>query len=222
MFVFHECDAHFPWQQFLRYFFNSFFTTLWPYFWIFAMMPGTNELPTLDTVDSYMTKLHSLISESPQEHAALAATVRGIINRMSFESCWRWLATRHLVWTVCCKIMPPLAGHCWQHVKTAVVMTLLGSHFYGTTAVVDTAFFLLRWVVWPKTYFWCSKNTVCSIPFIQIHQHPRNRTWCFRLAPSPISTLVLYINGWLCSLYTTEVDSMRVDRSQHSKFQLWA
>ena len=51
------------------------------------MMVGTNELPTLDTVDSYMTKLHSLISELPQEHAALAATVRGIISRMSFDSC---------------------------------------------------------------------------------------------------------------------------------------
>jgi len=48
-------------------------------------MPGTNELPTLDTVDTYMTKLHSLISESPQEHTALAATVRGIISRMSFD-----------------------------------------------------------------------------------------------------------------------------------------
>lgn len=50
-------------------------------------LPGTNELPTLDTVDSYMTKLHNLISESPQDHAALAATVRSIISRMSFDSC---------------------------------------------------------------------------------------------------------------------------------------
>jgi len=55
---------------------------------------GTNELPTLDTVDTYMTKLHSLISESPQEHATLAATVRGIINRMSFDTCWHYLTTQ--------------------------------------------------------------------------------------------------------------------------------
>jgi len=52
---------------------------------IFDVTPGTNELPTLDTVDSYMTKLHNLISESPQEHTALAVTVRGIISRMSFD-----------------------------------------------------------------------------------------------------------------------------------------
>jgi len=50
-------------------------------------MVGTNELPTLDTIDTYMTKLHGLISESPQEHSTLAATVRGIISRMSFDSC---------------------------------------------------------------------------------------------------------------------------------------
>jgi len=60
-------------------------------------MLGTNELPTLDTVDSYMTKLHSLISESPQEHTALAATVRSIISRMSFDSCWHYLETPLLV-----------------------------------------------------------------------------------------------------------------------------
>ena len=49
------------------------------------VMLGTNELPTLDTVDTYMTKLHGLISESPHEHTALAATVRSIISRMSFD-----------------------------------------------------------------------------------------------------------------------------------------
>jgi len=48
-------------------------------------MLGTNELPTLDTVDTYMTKLHGLITDSPQEHATLASTVRGIISRMSFD-----------------------------------------------------------------------------------------------------------------------------------------
>jgi FtsZ-binding cell division protein ZapB len=48
-------------------------------------LPGTNELPTLETVDAYMAKLHKLITESPQEHALLASTVRDIISRMNFD-----------------------------------------------------------------------------------------------------------------------------------------
>ncbi|KAK3095460.1 hypothetical protein FSP39_014973, partial [Pinctada imbricata] len=48
-------------------------------------LPGSNETPTLDTIDNYMTKLHSLILETPQENEGLILTVRDIISRMSID-----------------------------------------------------------------------------------------------------------------------------------------
>ncbi|XP_033725522.1 high mobility group protein 20A-like isoform X1 [Pecten maximus] len=48
-------------------------------------LPGTGELPTIDTIDSYMAKLHSLILESPQDHESLIATVRDILGRLNVE-----------------------------------------------------------------------------------------------------------------------------------------
>ena len=46
---------------------------------------GTNEVPTLETIDTYMAKLHSLILESPQENEGLIATVREIVGRLHFD-----------------------------------------------------------------------------------------------------------------------------------------
>jgi len=51
----------------------------------YVLLIGTSELPTLDTVDSYMTRLHAAIAESPRDNAALATTVRTVISRMSFD-----------------------------------------------------------------------------------------------------------------------------------------
>lgn len=48
-------------------------------------LPGTDELPTLDTIDTYMNKLHAMITDSPHEHNALASTVRDIVSRISFD-----------------------------------------------------------------------------------------------------------------------------------------
>ncbi|XP_048751067.1 high mobility group protein 20A-like isoform X1 [Ostrea edulis] len=48
-------------------------------------LPGTNEVPTLDTIDNYMTKLHNLILDSPQEHEGLIAMVRDIIGRLNID-----------------------------------------------------------------------------------------------------------------------------------------
>jgi len=49
-------------------------------------LPGTNELPTLDTIDSYMSRLHGIIMDSPQEHTVLASTVKDIIGHLNFDS----------------------------------------------------------------------------------------------------------------------------------------
>ncbi|GFS09509.1 high mobility group protein 20A [Elysia marginata] len=46
---------------------------------------GTGELPTLETIDSYMARLHSLILDSPQENETLIATVREIVGRLNVE-----------------------------------------------------------------------------------------------------------------------------------------
>ena len=46
---------------------------------------GTNETPNIDTIDSYMMKLHSRITESTQ-HEKLFTKVKQIINKIDFET----------------------------------------------------------------------------------------------------------------------------------------
>ncbi|CAL1547882.1 unnamed protein product [Lymnaea stagnalis] len=48
-------------------------------------LPGSGELPTIETIDTYMAKLHSLILDSPQENEQLIATVREIVGRLNIE-----------------------------------------------------------------------------------------------------------------------------------------
>ena len=48
------------------------------------VLPGTNEVPTLDTIDSYMTRLYSVILDSPQENEGLITNVREIVSRLGF------------------------------------------------------------------------------------------------------------------------------------------
>lgn len=48
-------------------------------------LPISNEVPTLNTIDSYMTKLHQLILDSPQEHENLVSTVREIVGRVDLQ-----------------------------------------------------------------------------------------------------------------------------------------
>lgn len=47
--------------------------------WYFT---GSGETPTLETVDSYMKKLHSIIVSNPQDHETLVNTVRDVVNRL--------------------------------------------------------------------------------------------------------------------------------------------
>lgn len=48
-------------------------------------LPGTNEVPTLTTIDSYMTKLHQIILDSPQENENLISSVREIVGRLDLQ-----------------------------------------------------------------------------------------------------------------------------------------
>lgn len=43
---------------------------------------GSGETPTLDSIDSYMKKLHSIIVSNPHEHESLINTVRDVVNRL--------------------------------------------------------------------------------------------------------------------------------------------
>lgn len=45
-------------------------------------LTASGETPTLDTIDSYMKKLHSIIVSNPQEHENLINTVRDVVNRL--------------------------------------------------------------------------------------------------------------------------------------------
>lgn len=48
-------------------------------------LPDTNEVPSIDTIDTYMAKLHMVILDNPQENESLIATVRDIVGRLNFE-----------------------------------------------------------------------------------------------------------------------------------------
>lgn len=48
-------------------------------------LPGTNEVPTGETIDSYMTKLYSVILDSPQENEGLISSVREIVSRLGYQ-----------------------------------------------------------------------------------------------------------------------------------------
>ncbi|XP_058502347.1 high mobility group protein 20A isoform X3 [Solea solea] len=45
-------------------------------------LPGSGETPSLESIDSYMKKLHSIIISNPQEHDNLINTVREVVNRL--------------------------------------------------------------------------------------------------------------------------------------------
>ncbi|CAG2063406.1 unnamed protein product, partial [Timema podura] len=48
---------------------------------------GTNELPTLNNIDSYMTRLHSVLTDtSARERETLLTTVRALVARMDFNA----------------------------------------------------------------------------------------------------------------------------------------
>jgi len=48
-------------------------------------LPGSSEVPTLETVDTYMAKLHAIILDSPQENEGLISNVRDIVRRLNLE-----------------------------------------------------------------------------------------------------------------------------------------
>ncbi|XP_038640155.1 high mobility group protein 20A isoform X5 [Scyliorhinus canicula] len=45
-------------------------------------LPGSGETPTLETIDSYMRKLHGIILSNPQNNENLIATVRDLVSRL--------------------------------------------------------------------------------------------------------------------------------------------
>lgn len=53
------------------------FLTFAPY-----LTSGSGETPTVDTIDSYMNRLHSIILANPQDNENFIATVREVVNRL--------------------------------------------------------------------------------------------------------------------------------------------
>ncbi|KAJ1068029.1 hypothetical protein K5549_007317 [Capra hircus] len=45
-------------------------------------LPGSGETPTVDTINSYMNRLHSIILANPQDNENFIATVREVVNRL--------------------------------------------------------------------------------------------------------------------------------------------
>lgn len=48
-------------------------------------LPGTNETASLENIDGYMAKLHSIILDHPQENEALISSVRDIASRLEYQ-----------------------------------------------------------------------------------------------------------------------------------------
>lgn len=48
-------------------------------------LPGTSEVPSIESIDNYMAKLHNMTLDNPQENEALISTVREIVNRLDYQ-----------------------------------------------------------------------------------------------------------------------------------------
>lgn len=48
-------------------------------------LPGLHESVSADNIDNYMTHLHTIMLESPEENETLIASVRDIVSRINFE-----------------------------------------------------------------------------------------------------------------------------------------
>ncbi|KAL3885390.1 hypothetical protein ACJMK2_025456 [Sinanodonta woodiana] len=48
-------------------------------------LPGIHEIPTLESIDNYMARLHSIILDNPQENESLIATVRDIVGKLNID-----------------------------------------------------------------------------------------------------------------------------------------
>lgn len=50
-----------------------------------SCISGVKEMATLQTIDSYMTNLHSMLLENSSHDATLLQTVRDIVGRLEFN-----------------------------------------------------------------------------------------------------------------------------------------
>lgn len=48
-------------------------------------LTGTNEYPTVDTIEYYMSKVQSIIMDAPQQHESFVAAVLNIVSRLKME-----------------------------------------------------------------------------------------------------------------------------------------
>jgi DNA repair exonuclease SbcCD ATPase subunit len=47
-------------------------------------LPGSNEVPTVDTIDKYMSKLHSIVTGQQAEHETLVSKVKEVVSRIEY------------------------------------------------------------------------------------------------------------------------------------------
>ncbi|XP_025082233.1 high mobility group protein 20A-like isoform X2 [Pomacea canaliculata] len=48
-------------------------------------LPGCSDGPTVDTIESYMARVHTIITESPQQHHSFVASILDIITRLNVD-----------------------------------------------------------------------------------------------------------------------------------------
>lgn len=65
-----------------RIFFWNCYSHLYILWLILLLTVGSGETPTMETIDSYMNRLHGIIMANPQENENLIATVRDVVNRL--------------------------------------------------------------------------------------------------------------------------------------------
>lgn len=116
-------------------------------FWTMCRCPaGSGETPTLDTVDSYMKKLHSLIISNPQEHESLINTVRDVVNRLD-----RWEFSLFLLlfgggFVLSDESFPPFPPDNWSNAVAAAggasQWMLLSDFCWSVISVISNNIFL--------------------------------------------------------------------------------
>lgn len=52
----------------------------------YFLVAGSNELPTVHTIDTYMSKLHGLIMDTANPNPSLMYTVKEIVSHLDFSA----------------------------------------------------------------------------------------------------------------------------------------
>lgn len=114
----------------------------------FANFTDSNELPTLDSIDAYMSKLQAIVLEAPQENESLITRVREIISHLNFEG-WHSKIGKQFRLN-----LRRTSGKIGQNFGT------VARHFYASTLDLSPQFDVLLWCLRVLTVLTSSQSVL--------------------------------------------------------------